>query len=137
MERLTGHAFKLLDNGKYCAVDKAYTLNGTYGDLCETICHERESCKGCPIQEATNRLAAYEDTGMMPEEITAREEKVKQAFRERMNRRNKDLNDPACENVKIIIASMMNEITELYAEIFDISFDEAAKALHGGDHEQT
>lgn len=41
------------------------------GDPCEYICQGREDCgcDGCPIMEAFEKLSAYEDTGMTPEEV--------------------------------------------------------------------
>ena len=38
---------------------------------CRQVCEEQEEngCKGCPIALAFDRLAAYEDTGLTPEEI--------------------------------------------------------------------
>lgn len=109
-------------------------LKSLDGETCRSCCY-RNYCDICPIQEAINHLATYEDTGMMPEEIAVREETIKQAFREYIKRKNKALNDPACKKLKIIIASMMTEVEELYAQIFGISFDEAAAELHGGDDE--
>lgn len=38
---------------------------------CSTICQTQQTeCEECPIQDAFNRLAAYEDTGLTPEEIS-------------------------------------------------------------------
>lgn len=76
MDRLT---VKVFSN------DKDYVLkcmcgfarNGEVDDVdsCEDVCSLREGgenkCDGCGLQEAFNRLAAYEDTGLTPEEITA------------------------------------------------------------------
>ena len=38
---------------------------------CRQVCEEQgeNGCKGCPIALAFNRLAAYEDTGLTPEEV--------------------------------------------------------------------
>ena len=38
---------------------------------CRQVCEEQEEngCKGCPIELAFDRLAAYEDTGLTPEEV--------------------------------------------------------------------
>ena len=38
---------------------------------CRQVCEEQEEngCKGCPIELAFDRLAAYEDTGFTPEEV--------------------------------------------------------------------
>lgn len=42
---------------------------------CTEICvlHDR-NCDDCPIQQAFNRLAEYENTGLSPEEINAMKE---------------------------------------------------------------
>lgn len=34
---------------------------------CEDYCRTQGSCVNCEIQNAFNRLAAYEDTGLTPE----------------------------------------------------------------------
>ena len=38
---------------------------------CRQVCEEQEEngCKGCPIELAFDRLAAYEDTGLAPVEV--------------------------------------------------------------------
>ena len=38
---------------------------------CRQVCEEQgeNGCKGCPIALAFDRLAAYEDTGLAPEEV--------------------------------------------------------------------
>lgn len=38
---------------------------------CRQVCEEQEEngCKGCPIELAFDRLAAYENTGLTPEEV--------------------------------------------------------------------
>ncbi len=38
---------------------------------CREICDKAEGCDNCPIQRAIDRLAAYENTGLTPEEIIA------------------------------------------------------------------
>lgn len=40
---------------------------------CRQVCEEQEEngCKGCPIELAFDRLAAYEDTGLTPAEVQA------------------------------------------------------------------
>ncbi len=46
--------------------------NGTVDneDGCMEYCELRDGdCEGCEIQEAFDRLAAYEDTGLIPEEV--------------------------------------------------------------------
>lgn len=39
------------------------------GYACYEYCGEDGSCEKCGIQQAFDRLAAYEDTGLTPEEI--------------------------------------------------------------------
>jgi len=41
------------------------------GFACYEYCGEDGSCEKCGIQQAFDRLAAYEDTGLSPEEIIA------------------------------------------------------------------
>ena len=43
---------------------------------CRQVCEEQEEngCKGCPIELAFDRLAAYEDTGLTPEEVQIQKE---------------------------------------------------------------
>lgn len=41
------------------------------GDYCYEYCSGDGKCEECGIQEAFDRLAAYEDTGLTPEEIIA------------------------------------------------------------------
>ena len=43
---------------------------------CRQVCEEQEEngCKGCPIELAFDRLAAYEDTGLAPEEVQIQKE---------------------------------------------------------------
>ena len=40
-------------------------------DGCDSFCEEYQenNCKGCPVQKAFNSLAAYEDSGLSPEEV--------------------------------------------------------------------
>ncbi len=40
------------------------------GYACYEYCGEDGSCEKCGIQQSFDRLAAYEDTGLTPEEIT-------------------------------------------------------------------
>ena len=43
---------------------------------CRQVCEEQgeNGCKGCPIELAFDRLAAYEDTGLTPEEVQIQKE---------------------------------------------------------------
>lgn len=64
MERLT---YDSMVAGIHC-----WQIKDADNNLCEEVCkqHDKESCEGCPIEKAFNKLAAYEDTGLTPEEIT-------------------------------------------------------------------
>lgn len=76
MDRLT---VKVFPNDRDYALKCmcSFTRNGEVDDVdsCEDVCSLREGgegkCDGCGFQEAFNRLAAYEDTRLSPEEITA------------------------------------------------------------------
>ncbi|MCM1275508.1 MAG: hypothetical protein NC299_09090 [Lachnospiraceae bacterium] len=50
-------------NTRICELAKAF------GESCDKICKESNSCKECPVQEAIDKLAAYEDSGLSPEEV--------------------------------------------------------------------
>lgn len=69
MDRLTVNS-DILD-GRYelkCLVGN--DLVPEYKGNCRNYCEENADCEFCGIREAFDRLAAYEDTGLMPEEIT-------------------------------------------------------------------
>lgn len=63
MERLT---YDFCVNENHC-----WQVHGADNELCQDVCkeHEEAGCKCCPIGKAIDRLAAYEDTGLEPEEI--------------------------------------------------------------------
>ena len=48
-----------------------WQVKGADNRECRQVCEEQEEngCKGCPIELAFDRLAAYEDTGLAPEEV--------------------------------------------------------------------
>ena len=47
-----------------------WQVKGADNRECRQVCEEQEyGCKGCPIALAFDRLAAYEDTGLAPEEV--------------------------------------------------------------------
>ena len=48
-----------------------WQVKGADNRECRQVCEEQEEngCKGCPIALAFDRLAAYEDTGLTPEEV--------------------------------------------------------------------
>lgn len=52
--------------GQHC-----WQVKGAGNDLCKDVCRERcdAGCKGCPIAEAIDKLAAYENTGVSPQEL--------------------------------------------------------------------
>ena len=62
MERLTY---------EFCLGDiHCWQVKGADNRECRHVCEEQEyGCKGCPIALAFDRLAAYEDTGLAPEEV--------------------------------------------------------------------
>ena len=68
MERLT-YDFCLGDS--HC-----WQVKGADNLECRQVCEEQEEngCKGCPIALAFDRLAAYEDTGLAPEEVQIQKE---------------------------------------------------------------
>ena len=63
MERLT-YDFAL--GGNHC-----WQVKGADNLECREVCERQvdAGCKTCPIAKAFDRLAAYEDTGLEPEEI--------------------------------------------------------------------
>lgn len=44
-----------------------------FGDTCDMVCKEHGSCLSCPITEAFNRLAEYENIGSVDEFKIAKE----------------------------------------------------------------
>ena len=49
-----------------------WEVKGADNKLCREVCNERtdiEGCNDCPISNAINKLAAYENSGLEPEEI--------------------------------------------------------------------
>lgn len=73
MERLT-YDFAL--GGNHC-----WQVKGADNLECREVCQRQEDkgCKDCPIAKAFDRLAAYEDTGLEPEEIEKAMDIVKSA----------------------------------------------------------
>ena len=63
MERLT---YDCCCGGIHC-----WQVKGADNLECRQVCEEQgeNGCKGCPIALAFDRLAAYEDTGLTPEEV--------------------------------------------------------------------
>ena len=56
----------------FCLGDiHCWQVKGADNRECRQVCEEQEEngCKGCPIALAFDRLAAYEDTGLTPEEV--------------------------------------------------------------------
>jgi len=63
MERLTNECWRNFDPWEMCGQDH----------YCKRGCHELGGCtKGCIVPKVYCRLAAYEDTGLEPEEIKKR-----------------------------------------------------------------
>lgn len=127
MERLTGNRTTLSNGDEYC------NLEALGGENCGDCCNAREYCEDCPIQNAFNKLSAYEDTGLEPREITAREEKIRQILLEWFTKHADIIGETKTIIEKIRAASAMDEFAEIYFRIFGISYDEAARKLHGGD----
>jgi len=48
-----------------------WEVHGADNLVCEEVCKNQgdKGCEDCPIRKAIDRLAAYEDTGLMPEEV--------------------------------------------------------------------
>ena len=64
MERLTRKNWRNLDPWEKCGQD----------NFCKRGCHEQGGCtKGCIVPRIYDRLAAYEGTGLEPEEIKVHE----------------------------------------------------------------
>lgn len=124
MERLTGRKIIFMD-GLEC-----YELEALYGMTCGEHCCEHSTCRDCEIQKAINRLAAYENTGVVPREIAAWDKSIKRIFRDRFKERRQTLEEIPDGFDKLNTAAAMNELTEIYARIFGISCDKAAKELH-------
>lgn len=63
MERLT---YDFCIGGNHC-----WQVKGADNLECREVCQCQgdKGCKDCPIAKAFDRLAAYEDTGLEPEEI--------------------------------------------------------------------
>ena len=64
MERLTGRALRFADSNTVL-----YDLEALGDKHCTYYCESQESCKDCEIQKAINKLAAYEDSGLEPNEV--------------------------------------------------------------------
>ena len=62
MERLTNKSWRNLDPWECCGQNK----------YCQRGCHDPGGCtKGCIVPRLYKRLAAYEDSGLNPEEVSA------------------------------------------------------------------
>lgn len=63
MERLT---YDFAIGGRHC-----WEVHGADNLLCSEVCKNQgdKGCEDCPLRKAIDRLAAYEDTGLTPEEI--------------------------------------------------------------------
>lgn len=60
MQRLTDPAWANLDPWECCGQD----------DYCQRGCHDEGGCaNGCIVPRLYRRLAAYEDTGLAPEDV--------------------------------------------------------------------
>lgn len=67
MERLT---YDFAIGNKHC-----WEVHGADNLICSEVCRNQmgsgKGCEDCPIRKAIDRLAAYEDTGLAPEEVAA------------------------------------------------------------------
>lgn len=74
MERLT---YDFCIGGNHC-----WQVKGADNLECREVCQRQEDkgCKDCPIAKAFDRLAAYEDTGLEPEEIAKIREDVESGY---------------------------------------------------------
>jgi len=65
VERLT---YDFAIGGNHC-----WEVHGADNLTCAEVCKDQgdNGCDNCPIRKSFDRLAAYEDTGLMPEEIVA------------------------------------------------------------------
>jgi len=80
MKRMTKHS------GHYHA---PYNIVGVEQRSCGAECRQRQFyCKDCPINAAFVRLAAYEDTGLTPEDV-ARVVRERDAVVEEIDKRSK------------------------------------------------
>jgi hypothetical protein len=78
-EILEAEGLKCVDNdgkliaslgvGFYATPKKCLGKDGVMKTDCSEICTQNECCDECPIQEAFDRLAAYEATGLLPDDI--------------------------------------------------------------------
>ena len=73
MERLT---YDFCIGGNHC-----WQVKGADNLECREVCERQgdDGCKTCPIAKAFDRLAAYEETGLEPEEIMQAMNVVKSA----------------------------------------------------------
>lgn len=129
MERLTGNALTLSDG------TKLYDINKNC-ETCAVVCNEHETCGECPVQAAFNKLAAYEDTWLEPEEITTGGMKVKQVIRERFKELELTMQEIPAGFDKLNTAAAMDELIGIYSRIFGISYDEAAEVLHKNEEDK-
>jgi len=63
MERLVRSRVLLNDKTVF------YGLSKAPGETCGEVCKKQENCDRCPVQEALKKLAAYEASGLTPEEV--------------------------------------------------------------------
>ena len=63
MERLTGRALRFAGSNTVL-----YELKAVGNKNCNELCSETH-CGECEVQKAINKLAAYEDSGLEPDEV--------------------------------------------------------------------
>ena len=66
---------RLVEESKWGA--GVYDLTAARGESCADICDNESDCGTCPIIAAFVRLAAYEDTGLSPEEVREQMERLR------------------------------------------------------------
>lgn len=81
MERMT---YDFCIGGNHC-----WQVKGADNLECREVCKRQgdDGCKTCPIAKAFDRLAAYEDTGLEPEEIAKIREDVENGYMKSTARR--------------------------------------------------
>ena len=112
-----------------------YNLEAVGEKVCERICRDK-GCLNCPIQNAFDRLAAYEDTGMMPEEIMVRDGKIKRFFREHIKEKEQLIAKSNDKEFNHQLAFAEREIIFLYSLIYNLSYEEGTKELCGRLHNE-
>lgn len=116
MDRLT-YDFQL--GGRHC-----WLVKGADNLECREVCQRQEDrgCTDCPIAKAFDRLAAYEDTGLEPEEIdslpTLWMEKVKELLEIGPIDRLRELKQASDEGRCVVLPCKIGD--QIYMPAYDI-----------------